>query len=468
MPADLPPEGLSESRFGLRYYIPEIRTLIEVAELRRKNGELAGEMTVRCNLEGVRVQLDGNKMRQGNFNFSSLTTRASWAKALKMMTPGELNDRMEWENILERVSQAVLEHERTGAIHGHVISGQRIGTSGRPWAAWPVLPHGEMATLFAPGGAGKTTLVATTVFGMAIGRSLIPGIRVDRPYRTVILDWETNPETADDLWGLISESYRVPVPQGVWYEPMELPIERALPKIAAIIERHRADCIVVDSVMMALLSSGDYSDPAESITRVYQALRRIGTWGLLIDHVTGSDVRAQRLATKAYGSVFKTFLARHALTLQIGERDGDTSQAYLACPKSNVGRDRWAMSGTVVRTDDEIQWSFGEPSYELYERLISGAEEGVMPEPIASPRRADKIILSLADAERQGKTPGALASELLMSQASIRVGLNRLARDGLVERDTSTVTGVERPWRLTETGWGFLHSLRGPVDEEAE
>lgn len=458
---ELPPAGLSETRFGLLYYIPEIRTLLEIIDLRRKSGELWGELTVRCNLEGVRVQLDGNRMKQGNFNFSSVTTRRSWAKELAAETPAELTATLEWTNVLERVCQAVLDHERGGSIHGQEIAGKRMDRGGRPWAAWPILPDHEMATIFARGGAGKTSLIALVAFSMALGRSLIPGVRVDRPYRTAILDWETNAETAEDLWGMIAETYKVPVPKGVWYEPMDAPIERSLPKIANILDKHHADLVVVDSVMMSLLSSGDYSDPAESITRAYQALRRIGTWGLLIDHVTGGELRSNKIATKAYGSVFKTNLARHALTLHIGNRYGDTSQAYLACPKSNVGRDRWAMAGTVIRTDSELRWEFQDPDYDLYESLVGDPGSGTeMPEEeLATPRQADYYLSTLAK-QPYGATVVTLRGLVgASSEAMVRKTLSKLAADGLVESEP--IPGArtrEKRWVLSEMGRDFMDS----------
>jgi hypothetical protein len=456
--------GLSEARFGLRYYFPEFKTLFEIEDLRRKSGELWGEVTVRCKLEGVKGQLDGDRLRQGNFNFSSLRSRQDWARALGVMVPAELNTKVEWGNVMESVCQAVLVHQRQGAVHGRELEGKRIGAGGRPWAAWPILPDHEMATLFARGGAGKTGLVATIAYGMAMGKSLIPGIRVDRPYRVVILDWETNAETADDLWGLISETYQVPVPRGVWYEPMEQPIERSLPKIANLLDQHRADCVIVDSVTMSLLSSSEFSDPAEGITRAYQQLRRIGAWGLLIDHVTGGDLRSRKVAMKAYGSIFKLNLARHAVALHIGNRFGDTSQAYLACPKSNVGRDRWAMAGTLVRNDNEIRWAFGEPDFELYDTLTRETDENsdIPEERLATPRQAD-LYLEALDEMPDGMTVAQIASMVnASSDAFVRKTLNKLQRDGLVSA-LKTPGVLEKRWVLSTTGAGFLANRRDGV-----
>ena len=456
MPPELPPEGLSETRFGLRYYMSDIRTLIEVVDLRRRSGELWGEMTVRCNLDGIRAQLDGNRMRQGNFNFSSVTTRAAWAKALQTVTPEDLNKRMEWGNVLELVCQAVLDHERGGAIHGHEIEGRRMAGGGRPWAAWPILTHGEMGTLFARGGAGKTTLVALTAFSMGLGRSLVPGIRVDRPYRTLILDWETNPETAEDLWGLIAETHKVAVPKGIWYEPMESPLERSLPKIANILDRHRADLVVVDSVMMSMISSAEGSgDIADPITRVYQSLRRVGTWGLLIDHIAGGDYRSKRAAMKAYGSIFKLNLARHAVALHIGDRIAeDENQTFILCPKSNVGRDRWAMEGSSIRTDTEIRWSFGEPDYELYERLIGDPDVETPEADLATPRDIDDYLDVLSE-HPTGLTILQIRRELdIPSDHIVRRVVAKLAREGLVEAlpIAGGLKSREKLWALSQAG----------------
>lgn len=454
------PAGLTETRFGLSYYVPEMHLLFEVVDLRRKSGELWGEMTVRCRLEGMRTQLDGDRLRQGNFNFSSLRTRQDWARALAIVSGDQLSDAAVWGNFLERVCQAVLDHERGGAIHGREITGTRNAAGGRPWAAWPVLPHGETATLFAKGGAGKTTLVAMIAFGMAQGRSIVPGIRVDRPYRTVILDWETNAETADDLWGLIAESHNLAVPKGVWYEPMDAPIERSLVKISNILDHHRAEAVLVDSVTMSMGSSSDGGgDAADPITRVYQSLRRVGAWGLLIDHIAGQDYRSRKVAMKAYGSIFKMNLARHAMALHIGSRTGDTSQAYLLCPKSNVGRDRWAMSGLNERSDDTIRWEFGDPDYELYDRLMHELDEDEVPEAkLATPKNAGAYLAALSDPARpSGKTATDLGQELAVTVGAARLTLNRLKDDGLVEVQHSGLgRGQHGLWYLTQNGRAFL------------
>ncbi len=457
--AKLPPAGLSESRFGLTYYEPDLHVLCEIIELRRKSGELWGELTVRCNLEGVRGQLDGNRLRQGNFNFSSVATRQAWARALQLMVPEELNQRLDWGNLLERISQSVLDHERIGAIHGSQLQGRRIGPQGRPWAAFPILPHGETSTLFARGGAGKTSLVASMAFGMALGESVIPGIRVDRAYRIAILDWETNQETAEDLWGLLAETHKVPVPDGIWYEPMDSPLERSLPKVASVLDRSKADCVIIDSVGMALLSSGDWSDPSEAITRIYQSLRKLGTWGLLIDHVASNDLRGKRVAMKAYGSIYKLNLARHAVALHIGDRLEETSRAYLACPKSNVARDRWAMAGTVVRTDKELRWSFGEQDFALYDQLMSETQDepAEEPEERATPRHADLFLQTLATVHPSGMTVTELTAEAgSSSPAFTRKVLNALYRDGLV-LPVDQLRSREKSWVITNLGLDFIN-----------
>jgi hypothetical protein len=473
--AELPTPGLTQTRFGCRYYAPEVHTLFEVVDLHRKSGELWGEMTIRCNLEGVRGQLDGNRLRQGNYNFSSVTARQSWAKALAEMVPKELNDKLEWGNLLEHVSQAVLDHERAGSIRGHVITGKRMGPTGRPWAAWPILPHHENATLFSKGGAGKTSLVADIVLSLGLGRSLIPGMRVDRSYRVAVLDWETNVETAEELWGLIAETHKVAVPPTIWYEPMEQSLERSLPLVSNILDQHRADLVVIDSVGMALLSSGEFSDPAESIIRAYQSLRRLETWGLLIDHVAAADLHSQRPSLKAYGSIYKTNLARHALALHIGDRAGDTKHAYLLCPKSNVGRGEWAMSGTVVRSDTELRWEFGDPDYDLYERLMGGEEESEESTSRATPRWADKILGVLLAHYPRAQTVKAVTSALGLDEkreAFIRKSLHRLKEDGLVVAVDQQGT-LEKVWALTQEGINLAASVRnqpttGASEEGAE
>lgn len=455
---ELPPDGLSETPFGLRYYFEGLHALFEVIDLRRKSGELWGELTVRCNLEGIRAQLDGNRMRQGNFNFSSVTARKTWATALNTMTPPELLARLQWENVLERVCQAVLDHEQQGAVHGHELVGKRIGPEGRPWAAWPLLPHGDTATLFAPGGAGKTSLMAEVAFSMGLGRSLVPGIRVDRPYRVGVLDWETNAETAEDLWGLIAETYAVGVPKGIWYEPMEAPLERALPKVANIIESNRLDLVIIDSVALAMLSSGEWSDPADAITRMYQALRKLRTWGLLIDHVAAGD--RKRPPLKAYGSIYKLNLARHAIALQIGNRVGDTSQAFLVCPKSNVGRDRWAMAGTVLRSDNELRWHFGPQDYDLFDRLMGEDEDELPEEDLATPRQADLYMEVLMESWPKGLLVGEIRGAVdASSTAYVRKVLVKLQRDGLVVPVDVPNTRAKR-WVLTQMGVDWANNRK--------
>ena len=807
------PDGLTETRFGLRYYFKEWETTFEVIDLRRKSGELWGEMTVRCNIEGARGQLDGDRLRQGAMNFSSLTARTSWAKALEVMVPSEVNHRMSWGNLLERVCQAVLDQQQQGSIHGGQILGTRTGPAGRPWAAYPIIPANEVSTFYSRGGAGKalaletplptpsgwttmgevevgdalldeqgqpcrvvgtspiqygrkcyrvrfsdgssivadaehrwmtedghsrayevstgtyakkpgehrgakrrrypkvrttaeiaatlrvhrrgdlnhairstlalnlpdvdlpidpwvlglwlgdgtttdgiitagpedvaevrsrveaagyttterrvsggrapcfgirgfrvalrdlgvlgnkhvprsylrssteqrlallrglmdsdgwaqngsghfasteprltdavhelavslgwkvrrrerpvltgrpghrvayeaafrplvspfllrrkaerlglgtpqvmrhlrrmiravepvpsvpvkcvavdspshlylagrdmvpthnTSILATLAYSMALGHTLIPGIRIDRPYRVAILDWETNQQTADDLFGLISETHRVRIPDGLWYEPMESPIERSLPKVASVLDKARADLVIIDSVGMALLSSGEFSDPAEGITRVYQSLRRLGTWGVLIDHVTGNDLRGKRVAMKAYGSIYRMNLARHAIALHISDRSGESANAYLACVKSNVLRDSWAMAGTVIRSDTELRWAFPDGmDYDLYDRLMGPEEETPPPAEMlgqAAQGQKAKVLALLREAPNGVGTP-AIAAATGINLNVCGVVCDRLEGEGLVQHRKRGSTNV---WYLAESLPSVLDDL---------
>ena len=453
------PDGLTETRFGLRYYFKEWETTFEVIDLRRKSGELWGEMTVRCNIEGARGQLDGDRLRQGAMNFSSLTARTSWAKALEVMVPSEVNHRMSWGNLLERVCQAVLDQQQQGSIHGGPILGTRTGPAGRPWAAYPIIPANEVSTFYSRGGSGKTSILATLAFSMALGHTLVPGVRIDRPYRVAILDWETNQQTADDLFGLISETHRVRIPDGLWYEPMESPIERSLPKVASVLDKARADLVIIDSVGMALLSSGEFSDPAEGITRVYQSLRRLGTWGVLIDHVTGNDLRGKRVAMKAYGSIYRMNLARHAIALHISDRSGESANAYLACVKSNVLRDSWAMAGTVIRSDTELRWAFPDGmDYDLYDRLMGPEEETPPPAEMlgqAAQGQKAKVLALLREAPNGVGTP-AIAAATGINLNVCGVVCDRLEGEGLVQHRKRGSTNV---WYLAESLPSVLDDL---------
>lgn len=383
-----------------------------VTRLRDVRGELTGELTVRR---------FGMHLLQQRFNLSSGQARLSTARTLAQHPfggEGRSRGPVDWREVLEQLSLRILDLERAGEEFTRV--GQAPPSSAPPRVIDPYLPDGP-TLVWAPQGVGKSTLAAAIVVSLETFTEVIPGWSPTSEMRCLVLDWEASPVEWNDRIGRIAAGLDIEAPSVLYRRPRR-PLADQVEAIAAECDREGVGFIVIDSVEKAsgATSQGEgYDAKAE---RLFMALDRIGRPSLLVDHVTGEELRhgSGRVHPKSIGSVLKGAWARATYDLK---RDPDAStdttvQMLLTNVKTNAARREPPFEFAIEYAGDEHTG----PIRFLRSRLES-------PELLQALPMADQLFRLLI---RSGAMPTkAIAEALGTTPATIRA---LLQRDGHRER----------------------------------
>lgn len=365
---------------------------VAVNHLRASGGELRGEL---------RVLVDGRHLSAGTFNLSSLSARASTARLLATRSPG-----LKWAEILERICVSVLATE--GAGEPAVVIGRRRESTSETRLLAPLLPVGKPSVLFAPGGAGKTTLGAAMAVSVSTGCEVIPGWHPSTSHPVVVLDWESSSADWSTLLADIADGAGIDPPK-VAYRACRRPLADDIEQVAELVAGVGAGLVIVDSVGLALGAGREAADPADAVLRLHQALRHLGTTSLLVDHVTGADI-GQGIAgvSRPYGSVFKVNAARDVWELRREQEPQDgIAEILLVNTKTNTGARHRPIGLRVVYQEGKIRFEQGEVTAPELERRLSTTQ------------RMRRALASGATTTR------ALSAELGVPEPSIRSALQR-------------------------------------------
>jgi RecA-family ATPase len=228
------------------------------------------------------------------------------------------------------------------------------------------------------------------------------------------LDWET--EEGD----IASRAQRAAKGMGlasvptIRYMNMIHPLAHRMSEVARVVALHEVRLVIIDSVGMASSQQRDGADASEGAVRFFRGLRELGVAALLIDHVTGEDMR--RASTpKPYGSVYKYNAARNAFEVRIRE-DTVVGNHVVALihQKSNLG---------PKHVDIEIEYIYAPDSVRMSRR---GFIEG--------PALGDRILEALTGGPiSHGRLTDVLNYEGdPVSEVTVRIGVRALVQDGLV------------------------------------
>jgi len=389
--------GQGLQRRGLGYVLgsdpgDDPRWEVGVSHLRASGGELRGEL---------RVLVDGRHLSAGTFNISGLAARASTARLLAARSPG-----VAWAEILERLCVSVLAKE--GAGEPAEVIGRRREATGDARLLPPLLPAGHASVIFAPGGAGKSTLAAAMATSVSTGAEIVPGWRPSVSHPVVVLDWESTATDWSNLLADIAEGAGIDPPR-IAYRACRRPLADDIEPVAELVAGVNAGLVVVDSVGLALGMGREAADPADAVLRLHQALRHLRATSLLIDHVTGADMgQGVTGASKPYGSVYKINAARDVWELRREqEPQVGVAELLLLNVKTNLAAKHPPIGLRVLHRDGKIRFERGD---------------------VTAPELEGR--LSTADRMRRHLTSGAtttklLASELGVPEPSIRSALQR-------------------------------------------
>lgn len=203
-----------------------------------------------------------------------------------------------------------------------------FSTTGVPKVATPPpfvfqgrMRTGRTMSIFGPGSAGKTTIVDGLIVSACSGTEIVPGWKPTRRYTCLVLDWDEGREEEEVRLYAICTAYGVELTGGYHYKRMSRPLSDIADEMGAYVVANKIDIVIVSPVGKATRDHGDNIN--SPVDELHEVLRTFGTTNILIDHVTGANMKGG--AEREFGAVRKRDNVRGSYSLYpqsegIGER----------------------------------------------------------------------------------------------------------------------------------------------------
>lgn len=311
--------------------IADASLVFDVARLWRDRHELCGELTVSCTLAGVATY--NGILSAGNFNLSAPRARQEHAKRLAQKA--KTHDAIDWDRYLEEFCLRVLDAERAGEPARLIAEYPDPSDDDAITIDGVTLHRRHPAILFGDGDSLKSYLALW----------LITRLVRDHGLRVVFADWELEGSDHKARLRRLVGSRLPDIPYVKCLRPLVAEAER----IRRVVEQHKADYLLCDSVAYA--TSGA-PEGAEQAMEYFRALRQIGVGSLNIAHVPkGND---DREPTKPFGSVYWHNSARVTWYVKrVDDEQDDSVRLALIRKKNNLASKQLpALAGFAVRFTD--------------------------------------------------------------------------------------------------------------------
>lgn len=300
--------------------------------LRRRDDDLLGELSVRCDLPGARRVGDDGTLSVANLNLSSVRERQ--ARASLLAERAQTQGHVDWFGALEYFCQRIITAERTGqpavllSDLAPPTADDTMLIEGRP----TLLKHPMMD--FGDGGSLKSYLALWQA-----------GLLAQRGVRVGYFDWEFDGAEHRARLGLL---FGDAMP-AIHYVRCEQAITHEADRLRRIVLARGLEYTIVDSVAVACGGRPEDAEVAGAFFRVLRQLR-IGT--LLIAHINRSETGDQR----PFGSAFWSNYSRATWFIKRSEADGDSRLVTVAMinRKANTGPLRPALGFTVEFGEDQV------------------------------------------------------------------------------------------------------------------
>ena len=243
----------------------------------------------------------------------------------------ELKDREEedWQSVINHVAKLTIASLRSSSPL--IDLSKHVPQAKTPWLAYPFIRHKQPTVWFGDGGTGKSTLALDICVSLALGVSLIPGVRIDAPCNSIYLDWESDEDDLSlYLQALLRAANAKLGSHAVLYRHFDGPLTDHLDEIQHDVIEHDIQFGVTDSIVPA---AGADVKEADAATAYFNSMRSLGIASLAITHVPVENM------DRPYGSRFYWNLARSVWLVQKSE-DGATLGLYNR-------KSRWGMQAPV-------------------------------------------------------------------------------------------------------------------------
>jgi hypothetical protein len=306
-------------RFGLgwQYRPPEAPVVMTFSSVSERRGEVRAEIHVQSVISG------GHMLRR----YLNLLGSRSLDDLAKDLSNRDGGVGFPWRSILEAATESIVQALRVGPDI-ESFGGITDRPPGISWLCEGLVMANVPNVWLAAASTGKSTFSALLALCHALGQPFLG--RPTQQGTTLYLDWEsTGDDLAEKLW-LGSRWYGLSrVPDGIHRMQMRGPASMYAAAIANRIDSLGATLVIWDGVQAAGGPVGQYTS-YEAVAMDMEALVMSlpPTTHVLLDHVTGDDLKEQKVPLKARGGTRKVEWARNQWSL-ILDRDAHLSKRHV-------------------------------------------------------------------------------------------------------------------------------------------
>lgn len=318
---------LERAGLGWRWTKAGEDVVITVDRIVERRDEITGEVLVTTTTGGYVLRRRVNLM--GSQSLSNLARDLDEASG-KAGVP--------WKRWLESACGSVIQAYRQGSPV-EVYEGELPRPAGVSWLCQDLVMADVVNVWIAAGSSGKSTLAAILAVAVGLGkpflgRSVAHGV-------VLYLDWESSEEDFREKLHDAAAGYGSRVVPKILRIRMRGPLKNQIHEIAEIITRYHVILVIVDAVAAAggPMGDGNYEAVALDVEAAVNMLPPVTI--LLLDHVTGDDVKTGNVPLKARGSVRKTEFARNQWTLTLDRDQMDAERHVVAWTHTKVNRVRY-------------------------------------------------------------------------------------------------------------------------------
>ncbi len=205
-----------------------------------------------------------------------------------------------WVRFLTEIREAAINRYREG---DPLIPLAEIEATKHRWLLPPILEHGGVTILAAPGGSFKSLIGLSAAVAVAGGTSRAFESGPRNRYGVAYLDWEADHGTFAARARALGEE----LPANIYYRREVLPLVQTADELARSFAKRNIGMVVIDSKGVA---AGGSVKEDDAVLGLFAAIRRLGVESaLVLDHVTKRAMTGRDTATP-FGSVYAINAAR--------------------------------------------------------------------------------------------------------------------------------------------------------------
>lgn len=347
-------------------------------------------------------------LHMARVNLLASSTMNSLSKRLE-----QNSDLTPWTDILTFITGKTMEIVRRG--EPVVPVGKKPDTLKLEYQLEPILEKGQPTTIYGSGGSAKSYLadyIAVLVQFNFAGMSWLPTAG-----NVLYLDWESSQEDHDRRVWAIKAGLGIDTEDTFLYRQCSQPLVSDIVSLQQLTSINEIDLVIIDSQMAA---TGYGTDPAQTSSQYYNALRSLQCTTLTIDHVSKEDWKGVTSSVGPYGSVVKYNRSRSQFEIKKSQDAGDDFlELSLTHRKHNEGR-LLKPVGLRINFNESTTGDLESVTFNSCNVFDNPELSGTLP-----------LTFLIKDLLRYGAlTNKEIAEELGANEGSVKTTCNRLCQKG--------------------------------------